>query len=92
MSDQIVLGKCHILIYGNKKIMMNLVIFMQESMTRFIAQARKRMQYQRNRKHQEEKHQKQTQLTPTLSTPATLHTKKAVPPNWTVVLCAIICK
>lgn len=43
-------------------------------------------------KHREEKHQKQTQLTPTLSTPATLHTKKAVPPNWTVVLCAIICK
>lgn len=34
---------------------------------------------------------KQTQFTPTLSTPATLHTKKAVPPNWTVVLCAIIC-
>lgn len=37
------------------------------------------------------KNTKQTQFTPTLSTPATLHTKKAVPPNWTVVLCAIIC-
>lgn len=33
---------------------------------------------------------KQTQFTPTLSTPETLHTRNAVPPNWTVVLCAII--
>lgn len=33
--------------------------------------------------------QKQTQFTPTLSTPETLQTRKAVPPSWTVVLCAI---
>lgn len=35
--------------------------------------------------------QKQTQFTPTLSTPETLQTRKAVPPSWTVVLCAISC-
>lgn len=36
--------------------------------------------------------QKQTQFTPTLSTPETLQTRKAVPPSWTVVLCAISCR
>lgn len=35
---------------------------------------------------------KQTQFTPTRSTPDTLQTRKAVPPSWTVVLCAIIWK
>jgi hypothetical protein len=34
---------------------------------------------------------KQTQTTPTLSTPATLHMRNATPPSCTVVLCAIIC-
>jgi hypothetical protein len=33
-----------------------------------------------------------TQFTPTLSTPGTLHTKKAVPPNCTVRFWDVICE